>query len=89
MSGPCAAECGRSPKASRISPVMIIRMIRPENRYVGTANDRPASLSPRRFRYAMTSTTPTDISSRYGWSAGTAEATAALPAATCTATVTT
>ena len=50
VSGPCAVECGRSPRASRISPTMIIRMIRPENRYVGTANDRPASLSPRRFR---------------------------------------
>ena len=37
----------------------------------------------------MISTTATDISSRYGWSAGIAEATAALPAATCTATVTT
>ena len=56
---------------------------------MGTANDRPASLRPRRLPKAMRTTTPTQISSLYGPIAGIADATAAVPAATCTATVTT
>ena len=64
-------------------------MTAPENRYVGTAKARPASLRPRRLPKAMSTTTPTVISSLYGPTAGTAEATAAVPAEVCTATVTT
>jgi hypothetical protein len=34
---------------SRTSPTTIIRITEPANRYVGTANERPASRMPRRF----------------------------------------
>ena len=56
---------------------------------MGIANDRPASLRPRRLPKAISSTTPMQISSLYGPTAGIADATAAVPAATWTATVTT
>ncbi len=35
--------------AWRIRPTTIIKMTDPANRYVGTANARPASLIPRRL----------------------------------------
>ncbi len=56
---------------------------------MGTANDRPASLSAAQVAEAISSTTPMQISSLYGPTAGIADATAAVPAATWTATVTT
>ena len=85
----CGSYGCRLPSASRISPTTIIKMTEPANRYVGTAKARPASLSPRRFPRHISRTTPTQISSLYGPIAGNADATAAVPAAIWTATVTT
>ena len=58
---------------------------------MGTANDRPASRMPRRLpkHIAMTMHTEITVISVGLSMAWTADATAAVPAATCTATVTT
>ncbi len=61
---------------------------------MGTANDLPASRMPRRLPKHMTSTTQIEMMvSTSGWLScgmlGMADATAAVPAAICTATVTT
>ena len=62
-----------------------------ENRYVGTANARPASRIPRRLPKHIRITMAIEIRvMSAGWlMADTADATAAVPAAICTATVTT
>ena len=60
---------------------------------MGIANALPASRMPRRFPYSISSTTPIEISVMIVGLLigllGNAEATAAVPAATWTATVTT
>ena len=56
-------------------------------KYVGTANRRPDSRTPRRFPYAITTTKKMAISSAYGESTDAADTSAAVPAATDTATV--
>ena len=90
------ATCGRPPVSSRTTPVMIIRITEAANRYVGTAKSRPASRRPRRFPTHMTRIASTEMTSRIlepitgiRDSAGNADTIAALPAAVCTATVTT
>ena len=59
----------------------------PTNRYVGAANSLPDSRMPRRFAMATMATAATHRMTRYRNSHGTAEVTAAIPAATLTATV--
>ena len=60
------------------------------NRYVGTANTRPASRRPRRLPYNRMSTMLTVMVTCEVWprSAGRADVSASVPAAVCTATVT-
>ena len=55
--------------------------------YVGTANTRPDSFTPRRFIHAMIQISTTAITTRYGYAPGNAEYIAATPAETLTATV--
>src|SRR5688500_7245137 len=57
------------------------------NRYVGAANSFPDSRMPLRFPRAMMPMAAMPSTTRYGYSAGTAEVIAATPAATLTATV--
>ena len=63
---------------------MIIRITEPVNRNVGTAKARPASLRPRRFPKHISRMMPAEISTLYVPTTGKTEATAAVPAATCT-----
>lgn len=56
-------------------------------KYVGTANIRPDSRTPRRFPHAMNQMQSTDSHTRYGYRLPAAEVMAATPAATETATV--
>ena len=58
-------------------------------KYVGTAKMRPDSRMPRRFATAIPTTATTQSHGRYGNSPGTADVSAAIPAATLTATVST
>ena len=58
-------------------------------KYVGTANIRPDSRTPRRLPHAMNQMQKTDIHTRYGYRPGAADVTAAIPAATETDTVST
>jgi hypothetical protein len=88
--------CGRPPVSSRATPVTIISTTEPANRYVGSAKIRPASRRPRRLARHMTPIAVTEMTSRIlgpmngiADSAGNADTIAALPAAVCTATVTT
>lgn len=55
--------------------------------YVGMANHRPDSRTPRRFSQASTATKPTDMATACPSSEGTAEVIAATPETTETATV--
>jgi hypothetical protein len=57
------------------------------NRKVGAAKSLPDSRMPRRFATAMPTTAATQSAGRYGKSSGTADVSAATPAATLTATV--
>ncbi len=58
-------------------------------RYVGTAKNRPDSLTPRRFMIVMNATTPRQIATRALWAPWNCgiEMIAATPADTETATV--
>ena len=56
---------------------------------MGSAKILPASRMPRRLPKHISRMMPIDIGVTYGPMAGNAEATAAVPAAICTATVTT
>ncbi len=58
-------------------------------KYVGTAKIRPDSRTPRRLPYAMITTNAIEIGSTYGSSTENADASAAVPAATDTDTVST
>jgi hypothetical protein len=94
---PCAlVAVGKSPVSSRTTPVTIITITDPANRYVGTAKVRPASRMPRRFPAHMAQIASAEMTSKiFGPmtgsldSAGNVDTIAALPAAVCTATVTT
>ena len=56
----------RPPVNSRKSPIPSIRNIMKMKKYVGTANIRPDSRTPRRFPHAMNQMQNTDIHTRYG-----------------------
>ncbi len=56
-------------------------------KYVGIAKTRPDSFTPRKLPYAITATKKTAIGTSNRTSDGTADARAAVPAATDTATV--
>ena len=58
-------------------------------KYVGTAKMRPDSRTPRMLAKAMAAIQATPSTILWSWSAGTAEVTAATPAATDTDTVST
>ena len=77
------------PVSDRNSPNPSNANIITMKKYVGTANIRPDSRTPRRFPQAMNQMQNTDISTRYEYSAGNADVTAAMPAATDTETVST
>ena len=59
------------------------------NAYVGIANTVPDSRTPRRFASVISRTNPSESSTLYGDSAGSAEVIANTPATTETATVST
>ena len=58
-------------------------------KYVGTAKTLPDSFTPRRFPYAIAITKTIEIGSTYGVKMLKADASAAVPAATDTETVST
>ena len=58
-------------------------------KYVGTAKMRPDSRTPRRFPNEIRQMNATEIRTVNGFSAGNADTSAAVPAATETATVST
>jgi hypothetical protein len=62
-------------------------MIDTMNAYVGNANKVPDSRTPRRFASVTSRTNPSESSSLYGESAGSAEVIANTPATTDTETV--
>lgn len=66
---------------------MTMTAIEPMNTYVGSANARDASRTPRRFITTISNTTPTANSTRQGSSCGIAEMMLSTPDATDTATV--
>ena len=78
---------GAWPTAVWNSPIPTMAMIPTMNRYVGTANARPDSRTPRRLTRVSTATHPTASRTRWVLSDGTAEMTLSTPAATETATV--
>ncbi len=72
--------------ASRTSPTAIISRYAPRNKYTGTDINVPVSRRPRRFARVTTTSRPNAIAALYGQRAGNAEAIAATPAVTLTAT---
>ena len=78
---------GASPISARTKPVMIMTATPEANRYVGAANAVPASLMPRRFTAARTTTNATAICTRWACSDGAAEMMLSTPEETDTATV--
>ena len=78
---------GASPRAHRTRPVTTMTPTEPMNTYVGTANARDASRTPRRFITTMSTTKPTASSTRHGSRTGRAEMMLSTPEATDTATV--
>lgn len=86
---PADSATGVSPATTRASPTAIMRKATTTNPYVGTANARPDSRTPRRFATVSNATSPSDIGRADPASAGTAEVRLETPAATDTATVST
>ena len=82
--------CGRPPIASRTRPMTIIRITDAGEQVGGQREDLPGLPDAAQVAEAHQQDDADAISaSPYGPMAGNAEATAAVPAATCTATVTT
>ena len=81
--------CGSPPFISWKSPQPRSTTMLTMKKYVGTAKTRPDSRTPRRLPNAMRMTNETEIGTTYGVSIGKADATAAVPAATDTDTVST
>src|SRR3954468_22666510 len=77
----------RPPVAALYTPTPIITKMLTRNAYVGTANMRPDSRTPRRLPHAMITMKPSAIGTRYGRRSPNAEYSAATPADTETATV--
>ena len=73
----------------RAAPTASITNTQTTKPYVGTANARPDSLTPRRLTSASTPTKPSERATAWGASDGTALVIAATPATTDTATVST
>ncbi len=84
---PALSATGADPASVRARPTTIIVRMPARNRYVGTANARPDSLTPRRFAAVSSATNPTAIGTRLSFRSGNAEMTASVPAETDTATV--
>jgi hypothetical protein len=80
---------GSVPAASFQKPMPSSTTMFAMKKYVGTENRRPDSRTPRRLPYAMPTTNMIEIASVYGASALNADPSAAVPAATETATVST
>ena len=80
---------GQPLKMHRAIPVTTRMMIDTMNAYVGTANRVPDSRTPRRLASVTSRTNPSESSSLYGESAGSAEVIANTPATTETETVST
>jgi hypothetical protein len=76
-------------KKCLIRPVPIITTRPPMNRYVGAANARPDSRTPRRLAAASSATSPTAMSTRCWFREGNAEMMLSVPEETETATVST
>src|SRR3954453_18335285 len=79
--------CARPPVAALYTPTPIITKMLTRKAYVGTANMRPDSRTPRRLPQAMITMKPSAIGTRYGRKSPNAEYNAATPADTETATV--
>jgi hypothetical protein len=78
---------GASPNNVRNSPQATMPSTPTTNRYVGSANARPDSRTPRRFAAVRKTTNPTAIGTRPEFRAGAAEMMLSTPADTETATV--
>jgi hypothetical protein len=78
---------GACPSSVRTNPAITMTKTLATNPYVGIANARPDSLTPRRFMTAITTMSPSEIPTACGPSLGNAETMLATPAATETATV--
>jgi hypothetical protein len=84
----CAdSASGAWPSTASPRPTAIMTMMPAMNAYVGTANARPDSFTPRRFIAISTATKKMLMPTRYALNWGTAEMMLSTPAATETATV--
>src|SRR5262249_37653971 len=80
---------GRCPTASWYTPQPMSTAMFAMKKYVGTANTFPDSRTPRRLPNAMRITNATEIGRIHGVNTENADASAAVPAATDTDTVST
>src|SRR6266404_4715796 len=89
VSGCETVASGQPVVAHLVTPTPINAKIDATNVYVGSANTRPASLTPRRFAIEIRTTQRRESDSTWLPSDGTADVSARTPAATETATVST
>src|SRR6476660_640642 len=89
VSGCDTVACGQPVVAHFVAPTPISAKIDATNVYVGSANTRPASLTPRRLAIEIRTTKRRESDSTWLLSDGTADVSASTPAATETATVST
>ena len=88
-SGCGTVACGHVPKAHFPTPTASVAYMTSRKPYVGNANRKPDSRTPRRFPSVKITMQPRESATRCDSSPGTAEVRAKTPAATETATVST
>ena len=91
---PGASSCGETARgqpvvAHFVTPTPTARSIEPMNRYVGIANTRPDSRTPRRLTSVIRTTAPSERAVSYACREVTADVIASTPLETETATVNT